>query len=103
MKLPERTDKRTMLQKEIAAIELQMSQIKDKDSDEYRKLQEALSRNYEMELHIREVHQSGHRAIDPNTLLTIGGGIAEILLIMHHERLHVIATKAFSRVIRGRI
>lgn len=102
MKLPKRKDKRTMLEKDIARIEEKMSKL-DPTSKDYAELQEALAKAYEIETRLIEVKAGVRKTIDPNTLLVVGGGILEILLIMHHERVHVIATKAFSRVIRGRI
>lgn len=40
--------------------------------------------------------------VDPNTIAMIMGGLVEIGLIMSYEQLHVISTKAFTRVIRPR-
>lgn len=102
MKLPERKDKRTLLEKEIDRIEEKMSKL-DPTSKDYAELQASLAKAYDIETRLIEVKAGVRKAIDPNTLLVVGGGIVEILLIMHHEQLNVIATKAFSRVIRGRI
>lgn len=102
MKLPQRKDRRSMLEKEISRLEHELSETKV-DDKRYGELQDKLAKLYEIQTRMIEVKMSTAKRLDPNTLLVVGGGIAEILLIMHHEQLHVIATKAFSRVIRGRI
>lgn len=99
----EKKDRRTMLQKEIAEIERQMSEIQDKTCEKYLKLQETWTTACEVENRINEIKASGKKAVDPNALITVAGGLLEIILIMNHERLYVIATKAWSRVLRGRI
>lgn len=103
MKLPEKKDKRTKLEKEIDRLEDMLAEINDPSGDRYRAIQEMLCSKYEALTRLNEVQADAKKRIDPNTLMVVMGGIAEILLIMHHEQLHVIATKAFSRVIRGRI
>lgn len=80
-----------------------MSKIQDQTSDEYQKCQETLSKLYEVDNTVKEVKQNGKHSIDPNTLLVVAGGLVEIVLIMNHERLYVIATKAMSRVIRAKL
>lgn len=92
-----------MLEKEIARLEETMSKIEDQTSSEYQRCQEALEKLYTIDNAVKEVKQNNKRPIDPNTLLVVAGGLAEIVLIMNHERLYVIATKAMSRVIRAKI
>ena len=43
------------------------------------------------------------RRISPDTIAIIGGNLLGILLILEHERSHVIATKALGFIIRGRV
>lgn len=103
MKLPDKKDKRARLEKEIDRLEDMLAEMRDPTEDRYWKIQEMLNAKYEALARQREVQACARKTVDPNTLMVVVGGIMEILLIMHHEQLHVIATKAFSRVIRGRI
>lgn len=41
--------------------------------------------------------------ISPDTLLIVGANLLGILLILNHERLDIISTKALGFVIRGRV
>jgi hypothetical protein len=43
------------------------------------------------------------RLIELEPVIAAATGIFQILLIMNHERLHVIATKALGYVVKGRI
>ncbi len=42
------------------------------------------------------------KKIDPNTLLTVGGNLTGILMIVGHERANVITSKAVQFVLRAR-
>lgn len=101
MKMPkiQRKDKRSMLDKEIDKILAQMEKVENVLSDEYEQLSDRLGKLMEMkgQKGFKEV-----RKLDPNTVIVVVGGITEIILIMTYEQGHVIATKAFSRVLRGR-
>lgn len=96
-------DKRTLLEREIARLEEKMSTISDQTSDEYVKCQGMLAKLYEIDVSVKTQKAEGKRRLDPNTLIVAAGGLAEIILIMNHERLYVIATKAMSRVLRARL
>lgn len=41
--------------------------------------------------------------ISPDTLLIVGANLLGILLILNHERLDIISTKALGFVIKGRV
>lgn len=101
--MKKKKDKRTMLEKEIARLEETMSKISDQTSDAYAENMAALERLYAIQNRVTEVKNEGKLKLNPNTLLTVIGSAAEVVLIMNHERLYVIATKALSRVVRARI
>lgn len=76
---------------EIERVLSYMKQF-DPDTQEYQDSVQALRILYDV--------RSRPRAfiIDPNTLATGLFGILNVLLIMNHERLHVISTRAFGVV-----
>lgn len=41
--------------------------------------------------------------IDVNTVVLVAGNLAGILLILNHERLHVVSSKALGFVLKGRV
>lgn len=43
------------------------------------------------------------RRISPDTIAIIAGNLLGIILILEHERSHVIASKALGFIIRGRV
>ena len=43
------------------------------------------------------------KKLDPNTVAVVGGNLVGILLILNHEKLNVITTKALGFVIKGRV
>lgn len=93
-------DRRTMLEKEIDRLVL-ILQDTDPDSPEYDRLVEELRKLYDIQAKQKPVGEM--KSIDPNTILVVLGGIAEIVLIMTYENLHVISTKAFGRILRPKI
>lgn len=103
MKKLKKKDKRTLLEREIGRLEESMSKIEDQTSVEYQKYQEMLTKLYEIDNSVKTVKEGNRRHLDPNTLLLAAGSLAEIVLIMNHERLYVIATKAMSRVVRAKL
>lgn len=97
-------DKRTMHQKEIDRIYEAMSKIEDQSSEEYQRLEESLQR-------LADVQKTQKEATDDKrdrteiikVLITMGFSMVQIWLIMNHEELRVISTKALGFVIRGRV
>lgn len=96
-------DNKTLLEKQIDRLEERMEKIQDQTSDEYRECQEMLEKLYEIQIQLMEKKNDSKKRIDPNTLIIAAGSLLEIILIMNHERLYVIATKAMSRVVRARL
>lgn len=85
----------TSLQMEIERVITIMS-TKEPDSDEYAKMNKQLS-----ELHERLMAEKP-KPLDAATVATISANLAGILLIVGHERAHVITSKAigFVRTLR---
>lgn len=83
------------IQQEIDRVVGLMS-AKEPDSDEYAKMNKQLK-----ELHERLMAEKP-KPIDPNTILSITANLAGIILIVGHERAHVITSKAvgFVRTLR---
>lgn len=60
-----------------------------KYTDEYKSMTDHLTKLYELR---------NKRRISAETLATIGANLAGIIILMNHERAHVIATKTFALV-----
>lgn len=43
------------------------------------------------------------KGVSPDTIAVIAANLLGIMLILHHEQLHVISTKAFGMILRGRV
>lgn len=76
------------LDEEITKLLDEMA-TQEKDSDEYESMVDQFTKLYELR------HKS---RISKETVATIGANITGILLILSHERAHVIASKAFGLV-----
>lgn len=63
----------------------------DSESDDYIQMIEGLERLYQLK-------EKSNSRISPDTLATIGAHLIGILLILNHERLHVVSTKALPLV-----
>lgn len=101
IKLTFKKDKRTELEKEIDRLVFKMSLIEDQTSDEYKKYVDQLNALTGINVNSRSVKEV--KAIDPNTILVVLGGLAEIVLIMSYENIHVLSTKAFNRILKPKI
>lgn len=66
------------------------------NSDNYQTALEALERLYELK---------GKKKfnVSPDTVAVVVGNLAGIVLILNHERLHVVSSKALGFVLRGRV
>ena len=93
-------DKRTMLEKEIDRLLKSMSDM-DQDDPEYKKKTETLEKLISINQKCTNM-KDGREKLSPNTLAVVVGGMLEMIIIMNYERAHVIATKAFGRILRGR-
>lgn len=97
-------DKRTMHQKEVDRIYEAMSQIEDPTCQKYMLLEDSLQK-------LADVQKTQYEATDDHkqmteilkVLVTMGFSMAQIWLIMNHEELRVISTKALGFVVRGRV
>ena len=45
----------------------------------------------------------GKKPIDPNTIIAGAGGLLQVVLIIGHERLHVLTSNAIGFVLKGRV
>lgn len=100
MKFQTKKDKRTMLEKEIDRLLVDMSKM-NQDDPEYKKKAETLEKLITINQKCTNF-KDGREKLSPNTIAVVVGGLVEIALIMTYEQAHVIATKAFGRVLRGR-
>lgn len=89
-------DKRTNLEKEIDSVLKCMNELSP-DSEEYQKMAENLERLYKSKSYDED------RDVSPDTLAVIVGNLAGILLILKHEELNVITSKALGFVLKGRV
>lgn len=77
------------LDAEITTLLELMDKETDKSTEEYAKMLDQFTKLYELR------HKS---RISKETLATIGANLAGIVVILTHERVHVIASKAFGLV-----
>lgn len=77
------------LDEEIIVLLTHLNTMKTKEGDEYAKVVDQLNKLYELR------HKS---RISKETLATIAANVAGIVIILSHERAHVIASKAFGLV-----
>ena len=86
---------KTMLEKEIEEVLLDMKDMYV-DSDEY---EVALN-------HLSTLHEINSKEkkwnVSPDTMAVVAGNLLGIMLILKHEELNVITSKAMSFVIKGR-
>lgn len=68
---------------------LELMDKETKYSDDYKTMVDQLTKLYEL--------RKGNR-VSADTLATIGANLAGIIVLMNHERAHVIASKAFGFV-----
>lgn len=94
----EKKDKRTNLEKEIDAVLDYMDNMSP-DSEEYTTIVTNLERLYKAKADV----DGRKRKISPDTILLVGGGILEILIILNYEKANVITSKAFGRILKGKI
>lgn len=55
--------------------------------------------------HVKELYKlqaDKPKPVDPNTMLTVAANLTGILLILQHERMHVVASKALTFVMKLR-
>lgn len=91
-----RSNESIMLQEEIDRT-LKAMQDLDVNSEEGTRLRAQLSELYE----IRELRNKDRIKVD--TIALVAGNLIGIVLILNHERAHVISTKALGFVFKGRV
>lgn len=87
---------KTMLEKEIEAVLLDMKEMYV-GSEEYE-----VALNHLLTLH--EINNSKEKKwnVSPDTMAVVAGNLLGIVLILKHEELNVITSKAMNFVIKGR-
>lgn len=83
------------LEKAIAEVFREMAQHSG-DSEEYAKLADQLTKLYSL----KEIDSK--RRISPDTLTLVAGNLFGIILIVGHERAHVVTSKALNFVMKLR-
>lgn len=91
--------KSEMMDAEIQKILEEMQEIEDPSSAEYKEYQERLNQAIAIKDKY-EANTRSKRKVNPDEILKCGVNILELVMIMNFERLHVIATKAFGRIVR---
>lgn len=79
------------LDKEIERLLIYISDVPP-DSDEYKAIRKELSALHELS------QAEKPKPVDKNTILTVAANIAGILVIVGHERAHVVTSKAFGHI-----
>lgn len=69
----------------------------DQDSKEYAAAIDQLSKLYKM-----KEFDTPNRRVSPETIAMIAANFAGLLLVLNHERLHVIGSKAFGMVFKAK-
>jgi hypothetical protein len=83
------------LQKEIEHVLKDMSET-NATSDEYAGLVNKLSKLYALKENNRE------KRVSPDTMATVLGNLVGIVMIVGHERAHVVTSKALNFVMKAR-
>lgn len=91
-----KSDIDTKLTAEINAALDKLEKITDKSSDEYGNLIDRIAKLHKLKTEERP------RRINPDHALVAGTNLLGIVLILQHERLHVVASKALGFVIKSR-
>lgn len=100
MKFFAKKDKRGLLEKEIDRLLLKMNEMEDQNSEEYKVASERVGKL--IEINVKKNQSGDKKKLDPNTMAVVIGSCLELIIIMTYEKTNVIATKAFSRLLRGR-
>ena len=87
------SDKPATLQELIDLVQTQML-TEGADSDKFREMNDELERLYAM----KKANKSSR--VSPDALVAVAGNLLGIGLILQHERLHVVTSKALSFVMK---
>ena len=86
---------KTMLEQEIEEVLKEMGSMHTSD-DEYATILERLERLYKLQ------EKKETCKVSPDTLAVVVGNLLGIVLILKHEELNVVTSKALGFVLRGR-
>lgn len=92
---PEPTDNDRALEKAIADVFDELD-LHRSDEDEYAKSVDQLTKLYKL----KEINPP--KQISPDTLALVAGNLLGIILIVGHERIHVVTSKAMNFVLKLR-
>lgn len=84
-------DKPNHLEETIASVHAKMAEI-PMDSEEYDRLTTQLTKLYKLREH------DSKKTVSPDTLVLAGANLLGIVMIVGHERTHVVTSKALSFV-----
>ena len=87
------SDKPATLQELIDLVQTQML-LEGADSDKFQEMSEQLEKLYAM----KKSNRSSR--VSPDALVAVAGNLLGIGLILQHERLHVVTSKALSFVMK---
>lgn len=90
------SDKPATLQELIDLVQTQML-TEGADSDKFREMNDELERLYAM----KKANKSSR--VSPDALVAVAGNLLGIGLILQHERLHVVTSKALSFVTKTKV
>jgi len=89
------SDKPASLQELIELVQTQML-LEGADSEKFREMNDQLERLYAM----KKSNRSSR--VSPDALVAVAGNLLGIGLILQHERLHVVTSKALSFVMKSK-
>lgn len=92
---PEPPDESSGLEKAIDSVLVEMAEL-ESSADEYAKMVDQLVKLYSL----KEVDSK--KRISPDTLATVAANLIGIILIVGHERVHVVTSKALNFVMKLR-
>lgn len=90
------SDKPASLQELIDLVQTQML-TEGADSEKFREMNDELERLYAM----KKSNKSSR--VSPDALVTVAGNLLGIGLILQHERLHIVTSKALSFVMKTKV
>ena len=97
---PKKKDKRPPLERELEK-QYKVLETLDPSEDTYEQRLKMIERLEALRNNRKRAEDK--RRVDPNTVIGIVGELVGMGFIMNFERLHVLSTKAFSRLWRPRI
>lgn len=90
------SDKPASLQELIDLVQTQML-MEGADSDKFTEMADELERLYAMK------KSNNTSRVSPDAIVTVAGNLLGIGLILQHERLHVVTSKALSFVMKTKV